>query len=74
VGVGVVVELIRVSLIVSLVVSLVEGVDVVDDSTEDVDVSGGTIQEQADDIRDAILWHCETKVGSPVEAVCKAVM
>jgi hypothetical protein len=34
----------------------------------------GTMQEQADETRDASLEHCETKGGSPVEAVCNAVV
>lgn len=33
-----------------------------------------TIQEQADDIRDGTLEHCETNVGSPVVSICTAVV
>jgi hypothetical protein len=32
------------------------------------------IQEQADDIRDGILEHCETYEGSPIVLVCTAVV
>jgi hypothetical protein len=38
------------------------------------DVGGGTIQEQADETRDAILEHCETKGGNPVISVSTAVV
>lgn len=39
-----------------------------------VDTGAVTMQEQADEIRDGILEHCETKVGSPVVPVCIAVV
>jgi hypothetical protein len=37
-------------------------------------VGGGTIQEQAEDTRDAILEHCDTKGGNPVVSVTIAVV
>jgi hypothetical protein len=37
-------------------------------------VGGGTIQEQAEDTRDTILEHCDTKGGSPVVSVSIAVV
>lgn len=38
------------------------------------EVSGGTIQEQAEDTRDTILEHCDTNGGSPVVSVSIAVV
>lgn len=38
------------------------------------DVGGGTIQEQAEDTRDALLEHCETNGGNPVDAVSMVVV
>ena len=33
-----------------------------------------TIQEHADETREGIPEHCDTNVGRPVEAVCKAIV
>jgi hypothetical protein len=38
------------------------------------EVGGGTIQEQAEDTRDELLEHCDTKGGNPVDAVSTAVV
>jgi hypothetical protein len=48
---------------------VVEGVELGGDPEEDELICGGTTQEQAEDIRDTMLWHWETKVGNPVVSV-----
>lgn len=51
---------------------------IVSELADDSEVTGGvtpvTIHEQADEMRDGIPWHCDTKGCSPVVAVCTAVV